>query len=256
MRPYRFFSPFGWRRPSSLYRCVRLLLLCLTCTSAFLAFAIWFPAIANQLGARSRQSFGVLATSRQFIVDKMKRSKHVDVSNWENKAERLIRIKQRLEDVKHVAQQNNVPSPTSAPSCAHMAGGLDNALKRVGARAVCLNARENEVDVDFHVHRAKGFNQRIDELMPDMVVADLKDVHAVADVVKECARLGLRVAVKGGGHHPLRPGSPRRSVVLDLSEMRSVNVDANRMTATVGGGARWAECEAATHGLDGEAYNR
>lgn len=254
MRRPSFFSA-GWRRPSSLYRCVRLLLLCLTCTSAFLAFAIWFPAIANQLGARSRQSFGVLATSRQFIVDKMKRSKHVDVdvdvSQWENKAERLIRIKQRLEDVKHVAQQNNVPSPTSAPSCAHMAGELDNALKRVGARAVCLNARENEVDVDFHVHRAKGFNQRIDELMPDMVVADLKDVHAVADVVKECARLGLRVAVKGGGHHPLRPGSPRRSVVLDLSEMRSVNVDANRMTATVGGGARWQHVNDAliAHGL-------
>jgi hypothetical protein len=61
----------------------------------------------------------------------------------------------------------------------------------------------------------------------------------------------LPLAVRGGGHNGGGLGSVDDGVVADLSEMNSVSVDADAKTAKVGGGATWAEVDAATnpHGL-------
>jgi FAD/FMN-containing dehydrogenase len=62
---------------------------------------------------------------------------------------------------------------------------------------------------------------------------------------------GLPVAVRGGGHSIAGWGVVDGGVMIDLSGMREVRVDPAAMTATVQGGATWAEYNDATaaHGL-------
>jgi hypothetical protein len=57
----------------------------------------------------------------------------------------------------------------------------------------------------------------------------------------------LPLAVRGGGHNGGGLGSVDDGVVADLSLLRSVSVDAGARTVRVGGGATWAEVDAATH---------
>lgn len=62
---------------------------------------------------------------------------------------------------------------------------------------------------------------------------------------------GLGVSVKGGGHSYAGNAVLDDSLLIDLSPMDSVEVDADARRATVGPGARWGEVDAATqrHGL-------
>jgi hypothetical protein len=57
----------------------------------------------------------------------------------------------------------------------------------------------------------------------------------------------LPLAVRGGGHNGGGLGTCEGGVVIDLSPLNSVQVDANARTATVGGGCKWSEVDAATH---------
>ena len=61
----------------------------------------------------------------------------------------------------------------------------------------------------------------------------------------------LPLAVRGGGHNGAGLGSVDDGVVIDLSPMKSVCVDAATRTVRVGGGCVWGEVDAATqpHGL-------
>ena len=61
----------------------------------------------------------------------------------------------------------------------------------------------------------------------------------------------LLLAVRGGGHNGGGLGTCDDGVVIDLSAMRDVEVDPERKTVRVGGGATWREVDAATnaHGL-------
>ncbi len=61
----------------------------------------------------------------------------------------------------------------------------------------------------------------------------------------------LPLAIRGGGHNGGGLGSVDDGVVADLSPLHSVTVDADARTARVGGGATWAQVDAATnpHGL-------
>lgn len=70
------------------------------------------------------------------------------------------------------------------------------------------------------------------------------DVVAAVNFAREH---GLLVAVRGGGHNAAGLASCDDGLVIDLSEMRSVTVDAERRIARVQGGARWGELDAATH---------
>ena len=62
---------------------------------------------------------------------------------------------------------------------------------------------------------------------------------------------GWEVAVRGGGHSYTGASGVDDGLVIDLTEMRAVEVDPIARRATVGGGATWADFDAATqeHGL-------
>lgn len=62
---------------------------------------------------------------------------------------------------------------------------------------------------------------------------------------------GLDIAVKGGGHSTAGTSSSEGGLVIDLSRMKQVSVDATRRTITAQGGATWKEVDeaGAVHGL-------
>ncbi|OBI97067.1 oxidoreductase [Mycobacterium alsense] len=70
------------------------------------------------------------------------------------------------------------------------------------------------------------------------------DVAGALDFARE---LGLPVAVRGGGHNGPGFGSVEGGLVIDLSPMNRVDVDADRRIARVQGGATWAHVDGATH---------
>jgi FAD/FMN-containing dehydrogenase len=72
----------------------------------------------------------------------------------------------------------------------------------------------------------------------------------VADVVAavNCARShNLLTAVRGGGHNGGGLGTCNDGLVIDLSLMRGVRVDAERRTVRVGAGCVWGDVDHATH---------
>jgi FAD/FMN-containing dehydrogenase len=75
-----------------------------------------------------------------------------------------------------------------------------------------------------------------------------EDVQAVVRLARET---GLPLAVRGGGHNVAGFGTIDRGIVLDLSAMRSVEVDPDARLAVVGGGATLGDLDRATqeHGL-------
>src|SRR5262245_32461945 len=78
--------------------------------------------------------------------------------------------------------------------------------------------------------------------------------HGVADVVDAVnltRRLGLEVAVRGGGHNVAGRATIDGGVMIDLSPMKGIHVDAKRHLARAQAGLTWAELNRATqlHGL-------
>ncbi len=73
----------------------------------------------------------------------------------------------------------------------------------------------------------------------------------VAIALAEARDRGWEVAVRGGGHSYTGASGVDDGLVIDLTEMRAVDVDPVARRATVGGGATWADFDAATqeHGL-------
>ena len=74
------------------------------------------------------------------------------------------------------------------------------------------------------------------------------DVVAAARFAREH---GLEIAVRGGGHSAAGLAVLDDGLVIDLTEMNQVQVDPDRRIARAGGGATWADFDAATqaHGL-------
>ena len=75
-----------------------------------------------------------------------------------------------------------------------------------------------------------------------------------ADVAAAIAfgrRHELRIAIRGGGHNGAGLGTVDDGLVIDLSPMKQVLVDAQARTVRVGGGCVWGEVDRATgeHGL-------
>src|SRR4051812_18147749 len=69
----------------------------------------------------------------------------------------------------------------------------------------------------------------------------------VGPVIAFARSRDLPLAVRGGGHNGGGLGSVDDGVVVDLSLLRSISVDVEARTVRVGGGATWAEVDAATH---------
>jgi FAD/FMN-containing dehydrogenase len=83
------------------------------------------------------------------------------------------------------------------------------------------------------------------------VVARCRTTQDVVSGVRFARESGLPLAVRSGGHSLAGLSSCDRGIMLDLSPMRDVVVDAPGRTAHVRSGATWADFDAATqaHGL-------
>ena len=73
------------------------------------------------------------------------------------------------------------------------------------------------------------------------VIARCAGVADVADAVKLAQTLNLEVAVRGGGHNVAGKGTIDGGIMIDLSTMKGVQVDAKAKTARAQGGVLWKE---------------
>jgi FAD/FMN-containing dehydrogenase len=103
-------------------------------------------------------------------------------------------------------------------------------------------------DADYDEAR-KVYNAMIDK-RPGLVArcAGPEDVAKVVDFARDHGHV---LAVRGGGHNGAGLGTCDDGVVIDLSPLKDVEVDADARTVRVGGGCTWGEVDGATneHGL-------
>jgi FAD/FMN-containing dehydrogenase len=97
---------------------------------------------------------------------------------------------------------------------------------------------------------ARGLYNAMIDRHPAMIARceSVADIRAALAAARES---GLTVAVRGGGHSGAGYGSVDGGLVIDLSPMDDVRVDADARTVRVQGGATWGKVDAAAgeHGL-------
>ncbi len=83
------------------------------------------------------------------------------------------------------------------------------------------------------------------------LIAQCRTTEDIVIAVTQTCAAGLPLAVRGGGHSVAGLSTCEGGVVIDLSSMRDVAVDAERRIATVQPGATWADFDSApaAHGL-------
>jgi hypothetical protein len=83
------------------------------------------------------------------------------------------------------------------------------------------------------------------------LIARCADADDVAKVVALARDNDLLLAVRGGGHNGAGLGTCEGGVVVDLGELKDIEVYPRARTVRVGGGCTWGEVDAATnaHGL-------
>ena len=83
------------------------------------------------------------------------------------------------------------------------------------------------------------------------LIARCRGVADVADAVRLARKLGLEVAVRGGGHNVAGRATIDGGLMIDLASMKGVHVDPKSRTARAEGGVTWAELNRETqlHGL-------
>ncbi|HMO10150.1 MAG TPA: FAD-binding protein, partial [Actinotalea sp.] len=97
-------------------------------------------------------------------------------------------------------------------------------------------------DGDYDVARAL-WNGMIDPR--PAVIVRAGHVHDVTPTVAFARRLGLDLAIRGGGHNVAGNGSVDGGVVLDLGDLHDVVVDPEARTVRVAAGAPLAAVDAA-----------
>jgi FAD/FMN-containing dehydrogenase len=99
-------------------------------------------------------------------------------------------------------------------------------------------------DADYDAAR-KVHNGLIDK-RPAAIVrcATTEDVAAA---VRFATRSGLEISVRGGGHNVAGRSVCEGGLMIDLSRMRAVDVDAEAKTARAQGGALWSDLNTAAH---------
>src|SRR2546423_3080868 len=83
------------------------------------------------------------------------------------------------------------------------------------------------------------------------LIARCRSTADVAAAVDLARREGLELSVRGGGHNVAGRAVTEGGLMIDLSLMRDVEVDASARTARAQGGATWGDVDRATqrHGL-------
>jgi FAD/FMN-containing dehydrogenase len=123
-----------------------------------------------------------------------------------------------------------------------MTGGLNELRHSLTGDALAPSDREYE--------RARlCFNLLIDRR--PAAIARCVDADDVAAAFAFAQEHDLEIAVRGGGHNPAGHCAVDDGLVIDLSRMRSVEVDPDARLAISRGGATWLDFDAATqaHGL-------
>ena len=73
------------------------------------------------------------------------------------------------------------------------------------------------------------------------LVAQCRGIADIVDAVRLGRRLGLEIAVRGGGHNVAGRGTSDGGLVIDLSLMKGIHVDPKQRTARAEGGALWRD---------------
>jgi FAD/FMN-containing dehydrogenase len=83
------------------------------------------------------------------------------------------------------------------------------------------------------------------------LIARCRNTADVVDAVGLARKLGLQVAVRGGGHNVAGRSTVDGGLMIDLATMKGIHVDAKAKTVRVQGGATWADLNRETqlHGL-------
>jgi FAD/FMN-containing dehydrogenase len=90
----------------------------------------------------------------------------------------------------------------------------------------------------------RGFNALVDRR--PAVIARCLGAGDVAAAFAFARANGLEIAVRGGGHNPAGHCVLDDGLVIDLSQMRTVEVDADARIARAGGGSTWLDFDTAT----------
>lgn len=101
-------------------------------------------------------------------------------------------------------------------------------------------------DADYDAVRAV-YNGMIDQ--HPAAVARCRNAVDVSLAVKFARQHDLEVTIRGGGHNAAGLGVRDRALMIDLSEMRSVQVDPKARTVRVEGGCTWSDVDHATGGF-------
>ena len=103
---------------------------------------------------------------------------------------------------------------------------------------------------DSLFHEARMVHNGLIDRKPSLI-AQCRGVADVADAVKLARKLGLAIAVRGGGHNVGGRGTIDGGLVIDLSRMKGLHVNPKTKLARVEGGALWKEFnrETQVHGL-------
>lgn len=83
------------------------------------------------------------------------------------------------------------------------------------------------------------------------LIARCRGLADVVDAVKLARKLGLEVAVRGGGHNVAGRATIDGGVMIDLAPMKGIHVDSDGRTARAQGGVTWGDLNRETqlHGL-------
>ena len=97
---------------------------------------------------------------------------------------------------------------------------------------------------------ARAVHNGLIDRRPALIVRCLTP-RDVATSLALARRAGLEVSVRGGGHNVAGRAVTEGGVMIDLAEMKGIEIDPEQRTATVEGGVIWAELNdaAAEHGL-------
>ena len=99
-------------------------------------------------------------------------------------------------------------------------------------------------DVDYDEAR-KLFNAMIDRR--PAVIAQCSTPEDVKEALLYARQNSLKVAVRSGGHSVAGMSTNDGGLVIDVRPMKSITINAEARTATVGGGVTWAEFDRAAH---------
>ena len=102
--------------------------------------------------------------------------------------------------------------------------------------------RPSDPDYD----KVRGLYNAMIDKRPALIArcADTDDVVAAVNFGRE---LGLDIAIRCGGHNGPGLGSVDNGLMIDLSGLKTITVDPEARTATVGGGCLVGDVDAATH---------